>query len=56
MHGYFMDIRLYRKAKSISDPFAYEVYRKNKIKEKIDADRANRVEIKVGHIRDIKEI
>ena len=48
MHGYFMDIRLYHKAKSIADPFAYEQYRKNKIKEKIEAARANRVQIKVS--------
>ncbi|CAH1775195.1 unnamed protein product [Owenia fusiformis] len=46
MHGYFMDIRLYNKAKSISDPFAYEEYRRSKIREKIEEARANRVKVK----------
>ncbi|KAK2164545.1 hypothetical protein LSH36_62g05021 [Paralvinella palmiformis] len=45
MHGYFMDIRLYRKAKSIADPFAYDEYRKNKIQEKIEEERTNRVKV-----------
>ncbi|XP_067142947.1 nucleolar protein 10-like [Centruroides vittatus] len=46
MHGYFIDIRLYHKAKSISEPFAYEEYRRKKIREKIEAERTNRVKIK----------
>eukprot|EP00057_Strongylocentrotus_purpuratus_P034480 XP_795412.3 PREDICTED: LOW QUALITY PROTEIN: nucleolar protein 10 [Strongylocentrotus purpuratus] len=46
MHGYFMDIRLYHKAKSIADPFAYQEYRKNKIKEKIEEQRTSRVKVK----------
>jgi ribosome biogenesis protein ENP2 len=46
MHGYFVDIRLYNKAKSIVDPFAYEEYRKSKIKEKIDKERGTRVQKK----------
>ncbi|XP_033117481.1 nucleolar protein 10-like [Anneissia japonica] len=45
MHGYFMDIRLYHKARAIADPFAYEEYRRNKIREKIDEARKNRVRI-----------
>ena len=48
MHGYFMDIRLYRKAKSIADPFAYQEYRKSKIKKKIEEQRTGRVQVKVG--------
>ncbi|XP_052125716.1 nucleolar protein 10 [Frankliniella occidentalis] len=43
MHGYFMDIRLYKKAKNVADPFEFEQYRKKKIKEKIEEERANRV-------------
>lgn len=27
MHGYFMDTRLYRKAKAIAKPFEYETYK-----------------------------
>ncbi|XP_065843371.1 nucleolar protein 10-like [Oscarella lobularis] len=46
MHGYFIDIRLYRKAKSIAEPFAYEEYRKKKIQDKLDEDRASRVQLK----------
>ena len=46
MHGYFMDIRLYKKAKSIVDPFAFEEYRKSKIREKIEEGRQNRVQLK----------
>ncbi|XP_014681532.1 PREDICTED: nucleolar protein 10-like [Priapulus caudatus] len=43
MHGFFMDIRLYNKAKAIAEPFAFEEYRKQKIREKIEGERANRV-------------
>lgn len=43
MHGYFLDMRLYHKAKSIVEPFAYEEYKKNKIREKIEEERASRI-------------
>ncbi|XP_067679479.1 nucleolar protein 10-like [Haliotis asinina] len=46
MHGFFMDVRLYHKAKAIAEPFAYQNYRKNKIREKIDEERTNRVKLK----------
>jgi ribosome biogenesis protein ENP2 len=46
MHGYFMDIRLYRKAKSIVEPFAYEEYRKQMIQKKIEEERVDRVQKK----------
>ncbi|KAH7387446.1 hypothetical protein KP509_16G023700 [Ceratopteris richardii] len=46
MHGFFIDHRLYNKAKSMVDPFAYETYRKQRIQEKLDAERANRITIK----------
>ncbi len=46
MHGYFMDMKLYHQVKSLVDPFAYENYRKNKIKSKIEEDRANRFKAK----------
>ncbi|XP_067007575.2 nucleolar protein 10 isoform X2 [Anabrus simplex] len=45
MHGYFMDIRLYRKAKSAVEPFAFEEYRKKKIHDKIEEERSNRVKL-----------
>lgn len=46
MHGFFMDLRLYKKVKAVTEPYAYEDYRRQKIREKIDAARANRVQIK----------
>lgn len=45
MHGYFIDMRLYRKARDASQPFAYEEYRKKKIREKIESERIDRVRI-----------
>lgn len=45
MHGYFMDVRLYKKAKSVANPFEFEEYRKKKIRETIERDRANRVQV-----------
>lgn len=45
MHGYFMDVRLYRKAKSIADPFTFEEYKRKKVREKIEEERTNRVQI-----------
>jgi len=45
MHGFFLDMRLYHKAKSIVEPFAYEEYRKNKIHEKMEEERASRIKL-----------
>ncbi|XP_028995324.1 nucleolar protein 10 [Betta splendens] len=46
MHGFFMDIRLYHKVKSMANPFAYEDYRKDKIRQKIEESRIERVQVK----------
>ncbi|KAJ8901793.1 hypothetical protein NDN08_003999 [Rhodosorus marinus] len=43
MHGYFMDLRLWRKAQEAAEPFAYEQYRKQKIREKIEEERSSRI-------------
>lgn len=43
MHGFFIDMRLYHKAKSIVEPFAYEVYKKKRIHEKLEEERASRI-------------
>ena len=43
MHGFFIHIKLYKKAKSITEPFAYSEYRKQKIEEKLEKDRATRI-------------
>lgn len=48
MHGFFIDIRLYRKAKSVAEPVAYEDYLRKKIRQKIEEERTNRVQIKVS--------
>ncbi|XP_059049775.1 nucleolar protein 10 isoform X2 [Achroia grisella] len=45
MHGYFVDVRLYKRAKSIADPFAFEDYKKRKIREKIEQERPSRIKI-----------
>lgn len=46
MHGYFVDMRLYNKAKSVIEPFTFSKYRKEKIKQQIDEQRPNRLQIK----------
>ncbi|KNC82981.1 hypothetical protein SARC_04750 [Sphaeroforma arctica JP610] len=43
MHGFYMDMRLYQKAKAAVDPFSYKDYRKEAIKKKISDKRANRI-------------
>jgi len=45
MHGFFVDSKLYAKAKAVVDPFSYDEYRKQKIKEKIDAQREKRITV-----------
>ena len=45
MHGYFIDIRLYHKAKSIVEPFAYEEYRKSRIRQKVEEECASRIKL-----------
>ncbi|KAI7804801.1 nucleolar protein 10 isoform X1 [Triplophysa rosa] len=46
MHGFFMDIRLYHKVKNMANPFEYDEYRKDRIRQKIDESRAQRVQLK----------
>lgn len=41
-----MDIRLYNKAKAVIEPFAFEKYRKEKIRQQIEANRPARLKIK----------
>ncbi|CAH1644950.1 unnamed protein product [Spodoptera littoralis] len=45
MHGFFVDVRLYKRAKSIADPFAFEQYKKRKIREKIEQERPSRLKV-----------
>ncbi|KAK1273208.1 hypothetical protein QJS04_geneDACA022269 [Acorus gramineus] len=46
MHGFFIDHRLYKKAKSLVDPFAYDAYIEQRKQEKLEAERASRITIK----------
>merc|ERR1712054_610471 len=46
MHGYFIDLRLYKKAKAIADPFAFDNYRKQKIDEALKSQEISRIAIK----------
>ena len=48
MHGFFMDINLYNRVKAVANPFAYEDYRKKKLKERLEAKRSSRIAPKQG--------
>ncbi|KAI9363754.1 WD40-repeat-containing domain protein [Pilaira anomala] len=43
MHGFFVDLRLYEKARLIANPFAYEDYRERAVKDKIEKERGSRI-------------
>ena len=43
MHGYFLDNRLYAKAKVIAEPFAYETYRQKRVDKKMEEERRSRI-------------
>eukprot|EP00281_Chroomonas_sp_CCMP1168_P018798 CAMPEP_0206228282 /NCGR_PEP_ID=MMETSP0047_2-20121206/9088_1 /ASSEMBLY_ACC=CAM_ASM_000192 /TAXON_ID=195065 /ORGANISM="Chroomonas mesostigmatica_cf, Strain CCMP1168" /LENGTH=577 /DNA_ID=CAMNT_0053651519 /DNA_START=41 /DNA_END=1771 /DNA_ORIENTATION=+ len=43
MHGFFIDAKLYARSKSVLEPFAYEEYRKQKVREKIEAKQGQRI-------------
>ncbi|KYN19287.1 Nucleolar protein 10 [Trachymyrmex cornetzi] len=45
MHGYFMDIRLYRKARDAMKPFEFEEYKKKRIRDRIKEEAVSRVQI-----------
>jgi ribosome biogenesis protein ENP2 len=45
MHGFFVDNRLYEKAKILTDPFAYETYRQQRVQKKIDEERQGRISL-----------
>lgn len=50
MHGYFMDTKLYGKAKAAAEPYAYDEWRRKRVREKIEAQRAERI-VKKGKRR-----
>lgn len=43
MHGFFVDLRLYTKARAIANPFAYAEYRDRLIREKLEKERESRI-------------
>jgi len=43
LHGYFMHLRLYRKLMDAADPFAYDKYRREKAREKLEKERESRI-------------
>ncbi|XP_054011810.1 nucleolar protein 10 [Hylaeus anthracinus] len=45
MHGYFMDIRLYRKTRDVMKPFEFEEYKKKRIQQKIQETCGSRVQV-----------
>ncbi|XP_031281010.1 nucleolar protein 10-like [Pistacia vera] len=46
MHGFFIDYRLYKKAKAIADPFAYETHKEEQKQRKLEEQRASRITLK----------
>jgi len=43
MHGYFIDFRMYNKAKALNDPFAFEKYKADKLRVKVNEERETRI-------------
>ncbi|GAA6063638.1 hypothetical protein JCM10212_002599 [Sporobolomyces blumeae] len=43
MHGYFVDLRLYTKARAIANPFAYAEHRDKLIRDKLAAEQESRI-------------
>ncbi|KAJ3415165.1 Nucleolar protein 10 [Chytridiales sp. JEL 0842] len=43
MHGFFVDLRLYFKAKAIANPFEYEEHRRKLIASKLEKERKTRI-------------
>ena len=48
MHGYYMDLRLYNKAKLIANPFDYNDFMKRKVKQKISEENQRGIQTKVN--------
>lgn len=45
MHGFFLDNRLYSRAKAIAEPFAYEAYRAKRVADKLEEQRRSRISV-----------
>nr|CEL64340.1 TPA: Nucleolar protein 10 [Neospora caninum Liverpool] len=46
MHGYFMDAKLHRKLQDALEPFGYEEYRREKVRQKVEENKKMRIEIR----------
>ncbi|KAK8740326.1 hypothetical protein OTU49_002854 [Cherax quadricarinatus] len=46
MHGYYIDVRLYNKAKLIANPFDYNDFMKRKVRQKISEDNQRGIQTK----------
>ena len=46
MHGYFIDVRLYKKVHAIVDPTAFDKHRKEMVKEKLEKKKESRISLK----------
>ena len=51
MHGFFIDYRLYEKAKLIANPFQYEDFRQREIAKKIEEQSGSRISSKLRKIK-----
>ncbi|KAG0150788.1 hypothetical protein CROQUDRAFT_668395 [Cronartium quercuum f. sp. fusiforme G11] len=49
MHGYFVDLRLYAKAKAIANPFAYIEHRDRLVKQKLEKEQESRIRASKAH-------
>eukprot|EP00920_Eleutheroschizon_duboscqi_P044117 GHVT01105107.1.p1 GENE.GHVT01105107.1~~GHVT01105107.1.p1 ORF type:complete len:634 (+),score=166.98 GHVT01105107.1:233-2134(+) len=45
MHGYFISAKLYRKAKDLSEPFSFETYKRDRLKQKMEENKQMRIQI-----------
>ncbi|KAJ3228096.1 Nucleolar protein 10 [Clydaea vesicula] len=43
MHGFFVDLRLYEKARSIASPFDFDSFKKSQIQSKIEKEKGSRI-------------
>ena len=55
MHGYFMELRAYQKLRSASNPFAFEEYKQEQIKKRMEkmSERINKTDKKASKL-DVK--
>ncbi|DBA73463.1 TPA: hypothetical protein ACH3X1_011491 [Trebouxia sp. C0004] len=45
MHGYFVDNRLWHKARALAEPFAYDTYRQQRVQQKMEQERKSHIGI-----------